>query len=69
MGDEDTLTTPGAPEEVRLGIIVVPLLLSACLVAVVFAYRCWSHRVRRDRLAQEHQAELREMAGGIIISG
>jgi len=67
MGDENTLTTSGTPEEVKLGLIVGPLLLSACLVAVVFAYRCYSHRARRDRLAQEHQAELREMAGGIDI--
>ncbi len=71
MGDENTLATSGAPEEVKLGFIVGPLLLSACLVAVVFAYRCYSHRARRDRLAREHEAELRDIAGttdiGILV--
>jgi len=68
MGDDNTLSTSSAPEEVKLGFIVVPLLLASCLVVVVFLYRCYSHRRRRHRLAQEHQAELREMAGGMDVA-
>ncbi|CAM9720715.1 unnamed protein product [Hapterophycus canaliculatus] len=49
------------PDEVQMGVIIVPLLLSIFLVAAVLAYRCRAYRLRRDRLAQEQQQELEEM--------
>lgn len=69
MSDEHTVRTSDTPDEVQLRVIVVPLLLSASLVAVVLIYRCRSHRLRRDRLADEHQTELLEIAGEHWSSG
>lgn len=70
MSDEHTVrASDSPPDEVQLRVIVVPLVLSAFLVAVVLLYRCRSHRLRRDRLAQEHQAELKEIAGERWRSG
>eukprot|EP00903_Cladosiphon_okamuranus_P013731 g12784.t1 len=62
MGDEHTVRTSDAPDEVQSRVIVAPLLLSAFLVAVVLIYRCRAHRLRRDRLAHEREAELQEIA-------
>lgn len=63
MSNEHAIATSDTPDEVNLRVIVVPLLLSAVLVAVVLLYRCRSHRLRRDRLAEEHEEELQEIAG------
>ena len=63
MSDEHEVLPSDAPDDVQLGVIVVPLLFSAVLVAVVLIYRCRAHRLRRDRLAEEHEAELQEIAG------
>lgn len=63
MSDEHTVRASDTPDEVQLRVIVAPLLLSAFLVAMVLLYRCRSHRLRRERLAQEHEAELQEIAG------
>lgn len=54
----------GNPDEVQLGAIVIPLLVSAFLVAVVLVYRCRAHRQRRNRLAREHEEELQEINKG-----
>lgn len=51
------------PDDVQMGVIVVPLLFSMFLAAVVLAYRCRAHRLRRNRLAQEQEEELAEMRG------
>lgn len=66
MSGENTIA-PGrsrSPDDVHLGVIVVPLLLSAFLVVVVLTHRCRAHRQRRDRLAREHQEELEEINQG-----
>lgn len=63
MSNEHTVRPSDAPDDVQLRVIVVPLLLSAFLVAVVLLYRCRAHRLRRHRLAEEHEAELQEIAG------
>eukprot|EP00752_Nemacystus_decipiens_P018457 g16547.t1 len=62
MSDEHKIRPSDAPDDVQLRVIVGPLLLSAFLVAVVLFYRCRAHQLRRDRLAEEQQAELREIA-------
>lgn len=58
----DTLRSE-RPDEVQIGVVVLPLVLSAALVTVVVAYRCFANRVRRDRLALERQEEVEEMRG------
>ncbi|CBJ32051.1 expressed unknown protein [Ectocarpus siliculosus] len=49
------------PDEVQIGVVVLPLVLSAALVTVVVAYRCFANRLRRDRLALERQEEVEEI--------
>ncbi|CAN0102487.1 unnamed protein product [Ectocarpus fasciculatus] len=53
--------TSERPDEVQIGVVVVPLVLSAALVTVVVAYRCFANRLRRDRLALERQEEVEEI--------
>lgn len=50
-------------EEVRWIVIAVPLVVSVILFVSVIAYRCRAHRLRRDRIAQEREQEVREMKG------
>lgn len=63
MGDDHTVRPSDAPDDVQFRLIVAPLMLSAFLVVVVLLYRCRAHRLRREGLAEEHEAELQEMAG------
>lgn len=65
MDSQPAVDTTGRehPDDVQMGVIVVPLLLSMFLVAVVLAYRCRAHRLRKDRLAREEEQELEEMKG------
>lgn len=64
MSAERTFDTPAPyPEDVQVGYVVVPLLVSAFLVMTVLAYRCRANRLRRERLAQESEQELRDIRG------
>ncbi|CAM9877677.1 unnamed protein product [Ectocarpus sp. 13 AM-2016] len=56
----DTLRSE-RPDEVQIGAVVLPLVLSAALVTVVVAYRCFANRLRRDRLALERREEVEEI--------